>query len=358
MEKEKIFVTKTPEASKHPTRYIDREMQSDASVFTEKERTAMKKYLSGVGLMGEEASIFDKARERWWYEKYGFPYRNSVARNEVIARKYAPSKEIAEAHDLQGQMLESFGRRDDNKINELKKLYQEKYPDQMEGVTILFELQRFLENQKRLNNKDERAMGHKERVGLIEEITQFRFLLSDFIAHNSGSKEFLKLFWDVIEGASKETGGLSISHQLRKSTLSQVAIFKIFEALGKKPVLSHPREDAFEAIDLWTDEESAVQVKGGSEKLLIAETEATSFPGVEIRDGERVSQFDTDMSRTFSKFKAKISKYGSLIGRDLRGYMIAIPYSKFDFVTGEPSEEVIRAVRETLDAKKEMPLAA
>ena len=50
-----------------------------------------------------------------------------------------------------------------------------------------------------------------------------------------------------------------MSKKLLKRTIS---VFKIFEALGFSPKLSHPKEDAFEAIDMWSGAGDAVQIKG------------------------------------------------------------------------------------------------
>lgn len=153
-----------------------------------------------------------------------------------------------------------------------------------------------------------------------------------------------------MEQAAQETGHdhLEILHRFRKSALSQVAILKVLEALGKRPRVAHPQEDAFHAIDLWMDQESVIQIKGGSKKAAVIETDAISFPGIEVQGEDQTQHFNSFLSHHAQKFKTKISDYESVIGRKIKRFLVAIPYNKFDSVTGEPKEDFVEMIRKKI----------
>ena len=331
------------------------ELQADISAFPSNSRPLIEKYFrEGVGK--ENQGGFDNIRNIWWHNKYGFPFNNKAARAEVLRRKYAPQKEVAEVNDLQTKLLKAIQREDGEGVSRIKKLYEEKYPEQIEGIEVLFGLKSFLEIHKRLKKHKEKGEVRKK---MIVEMTQYQFLLSDFILNNGKNKEFLSNFWDVVEEAGRRTNTLSIAHALRRSILSQVAVFRVFEKLGKKPFIAHPREDAFNAIDIWTDQESVVQVKGAYEEEhkqpILVETDTISFPGVEVTKEDEILHLNSFLMHKMQEFKAKVSAYKSVIGKNLRGYLVVVPYSKFDFVTGEPSEDIVSFVKQKMDSKEEKP---
>ncbi len=339
-----LVVEPTPERPpKSVKQHVRDEMAADLTAFPEEARVVVKKYLDGAGLTPEEEAALQRERENWWQDKYGFPWADKVARAEVIRRKYSPPKEQAEARMFQEAMMSAFQRGDKQGIEALKKEYEERYPDQLEGVAVLFEMVPFLERRAKL--AEERS-SRQDRLKMLEESTQDQFLFSHFILSNSGDKSFLKDFWAVAEKLSADGGHTREFNRFRRGLLSQVAVYKIMEALGTKPSLSHPKEDAFHAIDLWTEKAGAVQIKGHYEgEPQLIPTETGVFPGVEVKEGEQVKFFNSYLAHEFEKFKYKISEYGEMTGRDIKGFIIQIPYSKFDFVTGEPSPEVIEFVR-------------
>lgn len=346
MRGEREFLVDTaPLPSNKPKAHERAELAADISVFSPATRPVVEKLLSGDILTPEELRIFETARNTWWFDKYGFPHEQKAARTEVLMQKYATTPEISEAKILQARLFETLKSKDRKSIDVLKKEYEEKYPDQLEGVEALFYLIPFFETQKRLSEHKE--IGEKRRQ-MIEETTQYQFLLTHFIAQNSGDKQFLKLFWEVAEKAAKETDNLIELNRMRRGVLSQVAVYKILDAIGAHPTLSHPKEDAFHAIDLWA-EDQVVQIKGfrSGEPQLI-ETDTVSFPGTAVTRGDEVHHFDAYLTEELKKFRAKVLEYGKMTGKKLRGFLIQIPYHKFDFVTGEPSKDVIEFVRKNL----------
>ncbi|MBU6415504.1 hypothetical protein KGQ34_04690, partial [Patescibacteria group bacterium] len=352
MEKEKTFIVKPPEKQKSPKQYELSEMHDDLVLFPEEVRPLVEKHLEGQALTLNEHGVLHRARNAWWQEKYGFSYDNKIAREEVLRRKYASAKEMTEQENMQKRLFQAFRDNNAKEIASLKKYYEENYSDQLEGIEILFGLNSFFETQKFLDTH--KKDGWNEEVGQrVQSLTEYQFLLSDFVRHNARDKEFLSVFWEALERNAETSSHLKIMHQLRRSVLSGVALMKVFEALGKKPFLSHPSEDAFRAIDMWIDAESAVQVKGAfsrEDSLSIVDTDSIAFPAVEVKESGSSKLFNSHFSRHLQTFHAKIKNYEAVVGKKLRGYFVVIPYEKFDFVTGEPDEEIIQEVRHKLRA--------
>ncbi len=349
-EKTREFVVESLKL-KSPREYEKAEIQSDISAFPEETRPIVEKSLQGEILSYEEQKKLDGALNEWWHTKYGFSYNDIVSRKNVLRRKYASSEELAKANELQERLFHALERQDQKGIARIKKVYEEEYPDQLEGVVALFELTPFFEIQKEIEGRSRKT--REERTNMFKDLTQYQFLLTHFIAGNGRNKEFLSTFWQAAEKAAEKTKNLKNLHILRKGVLSQVAIFKTLEALGAKPKLSHPKEDAFYAIDLWTDEKSAVQIKGVRDgEPSVIETDKIGFPGAEIERENVIHHFDSHLSEKLQKFKAKLSRYQSVIKKKIRGYFITVPHAEFDFITGQPSEEFIDFVGKKLNLRE------
>lgn len=349
IEKTREFVV---EPMKSPREEYERaEMESDLSEFSEEARPLVEKHLRGEELQSkEEDKKFQQARNEWWYTKYRFSYSNKVTRTEVLRKKYAPSAEKAETYELQEQLFQALEKQDQKEIARLKKIYEEKYPEQLEGVVALFELTPFLETQEELDNKGGKT--REKRQEMIKNQILYQFLLTHFIASNSHNKEFLNTFWQATEKAAKKTKNSKKLHILRRSVLGQVAILKTLEALGAKPKLSYPKEDALYAIDLWIDEKNVIQTKEmkgmKSREPMIGNTDEIGLPGVEIERNNEVHHFDYHLTGEFLKFKAKLLRYQAIIKKKLKGYFIVVPHTEFDSVTGQPSKEFVDFVGKKL----------
>ncbi len=137
----------------------------------------------------------------------------------------------------------------------------------------------------------------------------------------------------------------------QRGVVTQVATHRIFKELGFNPKISHPDEDAFKKIDMWSDDTHAVQIKGSAHEAFgIYETDEVGPAPVEIsEDGKTRKLFDSQLR----SFRTKLKSFGS----DVKGYFIVIPSDKLDFATGEPSRELIELVRKKI-APEEMQKAA
>ena len=339
---------------KKPIEYERAEIEADITAFAEKEQPVIMKYIRGESLAPDEAETMRTARARWFEEKYGVPYHNKAMRQEVLLRKYAPSEELARAHDLEKKMFEALGgNASPETIDELKKEYLARYPDQLEGIEILFGIRPFLELSKKFNDNPyaPREYSKKELLKIYQDFTETNFLLTHFVETNNGDKQFLSLFWTALENIARAAGLSKNMNMTRKGIVTQVATMRIFEALGLHPKLSHPRDDAFSKIDLWSDDLHAVQIKGTSEdKLEIIEADTLCFPGAEFEQDGKTKQVSSSSLGEAQKFGIKLDEYRKFTGQhDLKGFFIVIPRAKIDFSTGEPDKDLVTAVKEKLN---------
>jgi hypothetical protein len=344
----------TIEEPKEPIAYEMAEMEADRSVFTDAEWPIVEKYLHEESLEPAEAEILKRARERWFEDKYGVPYRNKSARREVIRRKYAPPEELVAAHALQARLFAVFGaEKPSEKLEGLKEEYRAKYPDQLEGVELILSIRHFLELVRLAGDPNHRFRNSKERVEAFQDLTETNFLLAHFVMSNGGDKEFLNLFWSSAEKIAASAGLAREMNLIRKGAMTQVATMRIFEKLGMHPTMSHPADDAFNKIDMWSDPEHAVQIKStGADTPEVVPTDEIAFPGVEVkRDGE-FAHYNSRLFFEKQKFRAKVAEYGKYTNNpNLKGYFIVIPNSKVDFTTGEPDKGLVEVIgRKVMDA--------
>ena len=346
------FIPQPLEKIKKPEDHEWEEFQRALPMFPSKDREVLQKAFSGQTLSKQETATLNTCRQDWWLESYGFPYEMKKQRRMMIRKKYMPSQERFEAKELQEQMFSAYKSQNEEKIKELRKAYEERYPDQLEGVMALLDFVPFLETEKSLDALRVKGEGFtKEMASLLENLTQYQFLLTDFITTNSGNKDFLTLFWNTIEQIASDTDNVRAFLKARRGVMGQVAAMKIFEAIGEHPKLSHPKEDAFRAIDGWIDTHRALQVKayqGATPELL--ETDAISFPAVITERNKEVRYASSHLAAEMNKFQMKVSKYKEIIGKkDLKGYLMVVPFGQFDFVTGEPNKEVVEFFRKKFE---------
>ena len=342
-----------PEVKK-PVEYERAEMEADLGVFTDEERLPVEKYLRDESLEPAEAEIMRAARARWFFDKYGVPYHSKSARQEVLMRKYAPPEELAQAHALQEKMFAMLGGNATlEEIGTLKKEYMEKYPDQLEGIDILFDIRSTLELRREFSGDPKqrtREYSKEEKLRAYQDLTEANFLLAHFVKANNGDKEFLSLFWSALENITRRAGLSKELNITRKGIVTQVATMRIFEELGLHPQLSHPRDDAFNKIDMWDDASRAIQIKStGADELEIIETDTLVFPGAQIEHDGETKHIASNLLAEAQKFGIKLKEYRRLTKQpNLRGFFITIPHSKVDFATGEPDPELIATVRRKL----------
>ena len=327
------------------TKYVEREMQEDILLFPEAVRPWVLKRIKGNGLSPKENAAVDRELNVWWQDKYGFPFDLCAARAEVLRRKHFPQGE-QKAFMLQQELLRALKSGRGDQVKELKKQYQAEFPEQIEGVEVLFGIIDFLEKQKAFDASKTRGerLPESERTNTFRDFTEYQFLFTHFIINAGQDREFLEDFWAVTETMAKDINCLKEMQKLRRSMVSQTAVYHILRELGEKPNLSHPREDAFNAIDLWANHKTAIQIKGwNEEEPALFESDHLVFPGAETNQHGHKSMFASleYMRDKNYQFIGKVKQYGRVIKQNLKGYMMVVPYSKIDFVTGEPAKELV-----------------
>ncbi len=342
-------IERSEKHSMPPTELIVNEIKTDyPHYFSVRGQEITEKMLAGNELSGEESSVFDREVANWWQDKYGFPFERKSERNEVIARKYMVPDELVRRRSLQVELFAAIRNNDHSQLQELRDRYVSEYPEQLEGVEVLIGFPEYINLQEKVkflaarsNNPDEIRL----RKEAFQSLTEFNFLLSHFVEQNSDDKEFLEQFWGILEEMGATSGNLRQAQMTRRGVLSQVAALKIFEKLGQHPTLSHPSQDAFDAIDMWTDGDKAIQIKTGQhlDDELLVDTDEIAFPGVQTKGtGDSIRMINTDLMTDISRFQTKSSAYGKRIGKNVSGYYAVIPKQSYDHVTGIPSENIIR----------------
>ena len=235
----------------------------------------------------------------------------------------------------------------------------EMYPEDTETITALAELPSFfateweLEESRRLQEMglftpEEKRVEHKKRMRLVERLTEYQFLLTDLIVRFSKDESYLSNFWDSMESLATQDHSTGEMGKMKDAVLSQAAIFQLFEELGKHPHLSHPKEDAFNAIDLWTDGHQAIQVKGApkSESFeIVPANETITFPGITVSDGARTKHYNSYISAERQYLKAKLDKYRESTHQNIEGFLVLIPRNQRNPITGAPNPEIVDAAK-------------
>lgn len=353
MEKEPIIV-RVPEKPKSVKFYLNKEISDDINIFPQKICHLIERVNNGELLDSSEQSLLQRALNKWWFDKYGFSFNNIPARNEVLQRKYDPQKS-KEAHALQWDLLQAINQSDQEKIEDLKKKYQEEYPDQMEAIEVIFGIRDFLNKAIEVDTERKTSKNRVEK-SKFRNLTEYQFLFTHFLVQNNKDRGFLNVFWDVATTIAEKMNAERELNILRRGQISQVAVFRIIQELGQNPKLSHPDEDAFEAIDLWESGDKAIQIKGWDEEVpAVFNTDEVVFPAMQVDTTKNKGKLYGSVEYFKSKnsiFRAKIKEYGDRLGKEFDGYMLAVPYSKIDFVNGEPAPELIEFFREKLNPKQ------
>ena len=238
----------------------------------------------------------------------------------------------------------------------------EMYPNDAEAITALADLVGFLDSQRELTElqmvarmgvvSKERAKEIKERkLQLFQALTQYQFLLTHFLVSRPQSEEYMQRFWTASERIAKNDHSLGEMGRLRDSVLSQAAIYQLFEELGKHPTLSHPKEDAFYAVDLWTDDHHAIQVKGAPKNeqfAFVPSQDEVSFPGVRVEDGEKEIHYNDYITHERQYMRTKLAGLERLEGKKIEGYLVVIPKNKRNNVTGKPNADVVEIAKQKL----------
>lgn len=334
------------------------ELEARISDFGLEDQALVKKYISGEKRTKEEANRVKKMTNDWWVKQKvgGNPCDNLESRREYLESRYGSE---SEARKLRARFVNNFAG-DSANLKNLHQEYVEKYPGQIEGIEALFGFKDFLAEQKKLDEMIQKNHGWTEQsLEICQRLTEYRYLMTDFVINNSGNRNFLENFWQMMGDAAKQSGNYKEFGGLQRSTISQVSVFHAFKKLGMEPKLSHPKEDAFKAIDIWVGPDEVAQIMGTDDEMIV---DYIAFPGVEAQRGDEISHIaDCQTARSnklmakTEQFIRKASAYGKYLGKkNLKGYIIAMPLRRdmVDPVNGEPSEKYMDFFESRLSANK------
>ena len=255
----------------------------------------------------------------------------------------------AAVRELQDQLFEAMRAGNDEEVGAIKERYENEFKGQLEGVETLFGLREFLLSQREMEKTRYENAGKRRRA--FQDLTEYQFLFTHFVLTSNQDKRLLGDFWAVAKEVAQAIGADQELRSLRCGLVTQVAVSRILEEIGENPQLSHPREDAFNAVDVWADDNTAVQIKGWREnEPALIESDEFVFPATEVagKTGSRVFNSNANMAAKNHIFRARVDEYGRETGRDLEARMMVIPYSQVDFDTGEPAPELVDFFREKL----------
>lgn len=255
--------------------------------------------------------------------------------------------------ELNGQVLAAFNSPEKKTVYLAKKALLEQHPEESQAIEAIFGVIPTLRNSESLKTLDAKENGWEKVKQLLKNVTEYNFMLTDLVHNNSENRQFLGGLWKTLSELAEGINEGKQFDQLKRGILSQVAAWRALETSGLNPHLSHPSEDAFDSIDLWTEKGEAVQVKGAPiHKVALIETDSVAFPGVAFESKASGNQYHLN-SHLFSeaqRFRAKMSRYGELHNGKTKGLFLVIPYEDIDFTTGEPNRRAIDEVRKSLPA--------
>ena len=217
------------------------------------------------------------------------------------------------------------------------------------GAKELFDLQQTLDQTEKSTES-----GREQRREILVNLTEIQYLLTKFILGRTHNRQGLIEFWDLFDRAAGPNTQEARSR--RRGLLSQVAAHKILQALGLKPELATPAQDAFDAVDLWDGHEGAYQIAGAAgvarpDLLEVEEVAPVSSRVSEVtanRAGKKYYSADFNLERKRRNFSFKLNELRQRSNEPITGHMMVIPEELIDPVTGEPSSEPISFFRAKL----------
>lgn len=224
---------------------------------------------------------------------------------ESLSEKYGTFQDYQEKNRetaaLQKQLIEACAADDNEKIQELKKFYQERHPNQIDGVLTLFSFNEFLNNQKDkdiLSPQKNKLIGEANKLKAqkndltknaeldelikskyaqaaeidakilenIEKLAAFQNRASNFIVKSAEQEKLLEGFWKLlrdIAAAKDNTTRLDFRGELKEGSYSktmEMAMASIvnkatavlaLESNGYDTANSTPEEDILLGADIW-----------------------------------------------------------------------------------------------------------
>jgi hypothetical protein len=168
-------------------------------------------------------------------------------------------------------------------------------PESTERIAVISSFPSFLETGRKL--KMDEIEDEDEILAAYRDVTEFQFLITHYVVSQAENAQGLKEMWRQLKEISKSKNEDQNFSMFQRGVVTQVATHRIFKELGFNPKISHPDEDAFKKIDMWSDDTHAVQIKGSAHEAFgIYETDEIGPTPVEIsEDGKTRKLFDSQI---------------------------------------------------------------
>jgi hypothetical protein len=363
----------------------------------------LEKYVQGREILEDEsAQLVEIKRKAWKAIEFG----QETCDNEGARKKYLNFKYYKPAVDSipamvekQNDLLRAIRSGEKEKIEALRQEYQEKFPDQIEGVVAMFRAIDFFDGEKRkllLNKKksdlyneikdlekrknypeqksdlreknEEMDSLRAETKSIIRELAAYQALLIDFVRKNHRNDAFLGNFWQMIRqidnavnkrGLSAESEGFG---RTKSGALGQAAIMHALEAAGYKPRIAHPDMDAFQKIDFTLDEgaeEKFIQAKATRREDMgrVLEIDELVLPGllVKAKDGKEFHVTD-NIAREHGEFRESMAEYKKRLNlKELpAAYMIVASKGDYAENTGFPTQKFNKLIEDEIGKKRKI----
>lgn len=232
------------------------------------------------------------------------------------------------------------------KMEDFRAQCEQDFPDRMEEISAIFDLPQFLLDQSALESSQ---FDSPEKKGAyIQKLTEYQYLITDFIARNQDKREYLQEFWGYFGKIAYAYGIKPYQvESLRTGILGQVATKNLFESSGIATRQATPHEDAFYKLDFWmedADDKKAIQIKTSQkvEKLeIVGEQDKIVLPAFVWPEDNEDRIFFTNLVKQMKSFRIKTAQYGEATGQQVKAYMIILPRHEIDGITGLPSASLI-----------------
>jgi|GEM_PF-2823440 len=243
-------------------------------------------------------------------------------------------------------------------VKKLHKEYSKQYPQEQEEIEAFFNALSAWSKEKQLKYS---LVKGKEKRKAIRELTEYQYLLTHFLIQNSQNKDELERFWDLLKKTASASGKTEEFQTMRQGVLGQVATFLSLNELKLHPHLAHPRLDMFDQIDLQakdTNSKKEIDIQIKSTKRVsspeIFSSQEVYFPSVEInqRDNTVINIADKYFVQKNKVFQMHLQKYQDMIKKQVKGYLVVIPYQEIDHVTGQPFPKIVNFLKQKLRVPK------
>ncbi|MDO8469417.1 MAG: hypothetical protein Q7S84_00155 [bacterium] len=257
------------------------------------------------------------------------------------------SDERADLQLLRARLLDAAGTKSQDALRAAKQAYEARFPDEHEAIETLFGVVNFLDTQKTI--EELRARDGRAPQELWHSLTEYNFTLTHFVETNGENRIFLDSFWRLFEDIGERwggRGGVETVKKLHAGTVVQAGVSHAFKRAFYENVKSSlPDEDMRRATDLWV-EGRPVQIKGAKrDKPEFIEVDTMTYPATVVRDGNQELLFTAHRDEKLDWLSLNVKRYSERIGRGMKAYFVVVPYRMVDWVTGEPTEELIEYFR-------------